>query len=56
MSTRLEYTYPMAKVRQSEDGAKAVTAIWSRVLDEMCSEVSGSKSMILPCAFPELVS
>lgn len=41
-------TNPIANVRQSADGASAVTAIWSIVLAEMCSEVVGSKSMMFP--------
>ncbi len=42
----------MAKVRQSAAGARAVTAIWSIVRDEMCSEVSGSNSIMFPWVFP----
>ena len=42
----------MAKVRQSAAGASAVTAIWSIVRKEMCSDVSGSKSMIVPESLP----
>jgi hypothetical protein len=40
--------YPIAKVLQSEDGASAVTGIWSSVRVDRCSDVDGSKSMILP--------
>lgn len=29
-----------------------MTAIWSIVLDEMCSEVVGSKRIMLPCVLP----
>lgn len=46
-------TNPIAKVRQSADGANAVTAIWSIVLAEICSEVVGSNSIIFPCVLPE---
>lgn len=46
-------TYPIANVRQSADGAIAVTAIWSIVREEICSEVVGSKRIILPLEFPE---
>lgn len=45
-------THPMANVRQSAAGAIAVTAIWSIVLEEMCSHVCGSKRVMLPCVFP----
>lgn len=38
----------MANVLQSPDGARAVTAIWSIVLAETCSEVAGSNRMIVP--------
>lgn len=41
-------TNPMANVLQSAEGASAVTAIWSIVLAEMCSDVVGSKSMMFP--------
>lgn len=50
--TVVDATYPMANVLQSADGASAVTAIWSIVLAEMCSEVVGSKRMIFPCVLP----
>lgn len=43
----------MAKVRQSPDGAREVTAIWSRVLAERCSDVVGSKRMTDPWEFPK---
>ena len=42
----------MAKVRQSADGANEVTAIWSSVLEEMCSDVLGSKSIMFPFELP----
>lgn len=45
-------THPIAKVLQSADGANAVTAIWSIVLAEMCSEVVGSKRMMFPWVLP----
>lgn len=38
----------MAKVLQSAEGAIDVTGIWSKVLDEMCSDVVGSKSTMAP--------
>jgi hypothetical protein len=44
-------TYPMAKVLQSEAGARAVMGS-KIVLAERCSEVEGSKRMMLPWAFP----
>lgn len=47
-------TYPMANVRQSADGARAVTAIWSMVRAEMCSDVVGSKSIMFPWVLPKL--
>lgn len=45
--------YPIANVRQSEEGARDVIAIWSIVLNEICSEVVGSKRMIFPLVLPE---
>lgn len=45
-------TYPIAKVLQSADGANAVTAIWSIVLAEICSEVVGSKRIMFPWVLP----
>lgn len=45
----------MANVLQSFDGAIDVTGIWSNVLDEMCSDVVGSKSMMPPCELPMAV-
>lgn len=50
--TSPHHSYPMANVLQSADGASAVTAIWSMVLDEMCSEVVGSKRIMLPWVLP----
>src|SRR5438477_11375826 len=47
-------THPIAYVRQSAAGARAVTAIWSMVLAEMCSDVAGSKRMMFPWVFPGL--
>lgn len=49
----VKYTYPIAYVRQSADGAIEVIGIWSIVLAEMCSEVDGSKRITFPCALPE---
>ncbi len=46
------HKYPMANVLQSAAGAKDVTAIWSSVLTDRCSEVCGSKVMISPLEFP----
>jgi hypothetical protein len=43
--------YPMANVRQSAAGARAVIGS-KMVLADMCSEVEGSNKMMLPCAFP----
>jgi hypothetical protein len=43
--------YPIAKVLQSEAGANAVMGS-KMVLAERCSDVEGSKRMMLPCAFP----
>ncbi len=45
-------TNPIAKVLQSAAGAMAETAIWSIVLDEMCSDVVGSKRITFPWALP----
>lgn len=45
--------YPIAKVLQSPPGASAVTAIWSMVLAETCSEVAGSNKMMVPWEFPK---
>ncbi len=45
-------SYPIAKVLQSAAGARAVIAIWSMVLAEICSEVVGSKRITFPCVFP----
>jgi hypothetical protein len=42
----------MANVRQSADGANAVTAIWSIVLEETCSDVDGSNMIMLPFVLP----
>lgn len=44
-------TNPIAKVLQSAAGANAVIGS-NIVLAERCSEVEGSKSIMLPCAFP----
>lgn len=52
IGSRAVYTYPIANVLQSADGAKAVTAIWSMVLDEMCSDVVGSKRITFPWVLP----
>lgn len=49
------FTHPMANVRQSDEGANAVTAIWSIVREEMCSEVVGSNRMMLPWVLPVMV-
>jgi len=46
-------TYPIANVRQSDAGASAVTAIWSIVLVEICSDVVGSNRIMLPWVLPE---
>lgn len=44
--------YPIAKVRQSVDGARAVTG--SKIVRaEICSEVEGSKRMMFPCSLPK---
>jgi hypothetical protein len=46
-----EISYPIAKVRQSEDGARAV--IGSKIVRaDMCSDVDGSNSITLPWEFP----
>lgn len=45
-------SYPIANVLQSDEGANDVTGIWSKVLDEICSDVVGSNSIILPCILP----
>jgi hypothetical protein len=45
-------TNPIAYVRQSAAGARAVIGIWSIVLAEMCSDVVGSKRITFPWAFP----
>jgi hypothetical protein len=54
MSTRSglrERTYPIAKVRQSDDGARAV--IGSKIVRaDMCSEVDGSNNITLPWELP----
>lgn len=44
-------THPIAKVLQSAAGARAVMGS-KMVLAEMCSEVEGSKRMMLPRALP----
>lgn len=44
-------TYPIAKVRQSAPGARAVIGS-NIVLAEMCSTVEGSKSITFPCELP----
>lgn len=44
-------THPIANVRQSEAGARAVIGS-KMVLAERCSDVEGSKRMMLPCALP----
>jgi hypothetical protein len=43
----IRVTYPMAKVLQSEAGARAVMGS-KIVLAERCSEVEGSKRIMLP--------
>jgi hypothetical protein len=45
-------THPIANVRQSDDGANAVTATWSIVLAETCSDVEGSNMTIRPFVVP----
>jgi hypothetical protein len=44
-------THPIAKVLQSAAGANAVMGS-NMVLAEICSDVSGSNKMMLPCALP----
>lgn len=55
MPVRVHQAYPIANVLQSAAGASAVTAIWSIVLEEICSDVVGSNRMMLPCVLPEAV-
>lgn len=45
------FDYPIANVLQSEAGANAVMGS-NMVLAERCSDVEGSKRMMLPCALP----
>jgi hypothetical protein len=40
-------TYPIAKVRESEDGARAVMGSYM-VRAEMCSDVEGSNRITFP--------